>query len=80
MESLGTNNEKAAVSLDTYFDWPMHIWTLDAQHNLPSNGDPIEEVVDEAHVVDERVNVTGAEHEECGDALGNRDSGVHTFG
>lgn len=48
----------------------MQVWLFDAQHDLPSDSDSVEEVVDEAHVVDEGVHVTGAQHEQGGQALG----------
>lgn len=47
----------------------MQVGLLDAQHNLPGDGDAVEEVVDETHVVYERVNVTGAQHQQSGDQL-----------
>ena len=40
-----------------------------AQDNLPGDGNSIEEVVDEAHIVDESVHVTGAQHEQGGQTL-----------
>lgn len=52
-----------------HLDWSNHVGLFNAQHNLPGNSDPIEQVVDEAHVVDERVHVAGAEHEQRGQAL-----------
>ena len=39
---------------------------------MPSDSDSIEEVVDEAHVVDESVHVAGAQHEQSGQALGKQ--------
>lgn len=50
----------------------MHVRLFDTQHNLPSNSDSVEEVVDEAHIVDERVHVAGAEHKQGGQALWNK--------
>lgn len=50
----------------------MHVGLFKTQDNLPSNRDSIEEVVDEAHVVDEGVHVAGTEHEQGGQALRNR--------
>lgn len=47
----------------------MHVWLFNPQHNLPGNSDTVEEVVDEAHIVDECVHVTGAQHQKCGDTL-----------
>ena len=55
--------------LKAHLDWPMHVWLFEAQDDLPGNSDPVEEVVDEAHVVDESVHVTGAQHEQGGQAL-----------
>lgn len=49
----------------------MHVGLFNTQDNLPGNGDSIEEVVDEAHIVDERVHVAGAEHKQRGQALRN---------
>lgn len=50
----------------THLDWPVHVGLFDSQDNLPSDSDSIEEVVDEAHVVDESVHVTGAQHKQSG--------------
>lgn len=47
----------------------MQIRLFDAQHNLPSNSDTIEEVVDETHIIYEGVNVTGAQHQQSGNQL-----------
>lgn len=52
-----------------YLDWLIHVGLFNAQDNLPGNSDPVEQVVDEAHVVDERVHVAGAEHQQRGQAL-----------
>lgn len=49
----------------------MHVGLFNTQDNLPSNSDSIEEVVDEAHVVDEGVHVAGAQHKQRGQALKN---------
>lgn len=49
----------------------MHVGLFNTQDNLPSNSDSIEEVVDEAHVVDEGVHVAGAQHKQGGQALKN---------
>lgn len=49
----------------------MDVGLFNTQDNLPGNSDPIEEVVNEAHIVDESVHVTGAEHEQGGQALRN---------
>lgn len=53
----------------------MHVGLFNAQDDLPGDGDPVEQVVDEAHVVDERVHVAGAEHEQRGQALMEEDGG-----
>lgn len=49
-------------------DWSVHIWLFITQDNLPGDSDSIEEVVDEAHVVDESVHVAGAQHQQGGQA------------
>lgn len=51
----------------------MHVGLFNTQHNLPGDSDSIEEVVDEAHIVDEGVHVAGAQHEQGGQALGKRE-------
>lgn len=40
-----------------------------SQDDLPGNSDSVEEVVDEAHIIDEGVHVTGAQHKQGGQAL-----------
>lgn len=45
-----------------YLDGSMYVGLFDAQHNLPGDGDAVEEVVEETHVVYEGVNITGAQH------------------
>lgn len=52
-----------------HLDWSIDVGLFNAQYNLPGNSDPVEQVVDEAHVVDERVHVAGTEHEQRGQAL-----------
>lgn len=47
----------------------MHVGLFEAENNLPGNSDPVEQVVDETHIVDEGVDVTGAEHHQGGDQL-----------
>lgn len=47
----------------------MHSGLLDAQHNQSRYSDAIKEVVDEPHVVNEGVNVAGAQHQQSGDEL-----------
>lgn len=42
---------------------------LPAEDYLPSDCDPVEKVVDEAHVVDEGVHVTRDQHQQGGEAL-----------
>ena len=66
-ENMNTKSQyeptaKAAVR-GFYLDWSLDVGLFDAQHNLPGDGDSVEEVVDEAHVVDECVDVTGAHHQ-----------------
>lgn len=51
----------------------MHVGLFDSQDNLPGDSDAIEEVVDETNVVDQRVHVTGAQHEQRGQALGDEE-------
>lgn len=55
--------------LMTHFDWSWHVGLLDAQDDLPGDRDTVEEVVDEAHVVDKCVHVTGAQHQKRRDTL-----------
>lgn len=57
------------LRLKTYLNWPVNVGLLVTQDNLPGDSDSVEEVVDEAHVVDERVHVTGAQHEQGGQTL-----------
>lgn len=63
---------KSCVNYKTHLDWPVHVRLFNTQNNLPSNSHSIEEVVDEAHIVDEGVHVAGAEHEQGGQALRNK--------
>lgn len=56
-------------TMSTHLDWSVHIWLFNTQHNLSGDGDSVEEVVDEADVVDESVHVTGAQHKQGGQAL-----------
>lgn len=61
-----------------HLDWSVYVGLFKTQDNLPGNSDSVEQVVDKAHVVDERVHVAGAEHEQRGQALrrnGGRDIG-----
>lgn len=55
--------------LHLHLDGSIHVGLSDAQHNLPGDGDAVEEIVDESHVVYEGVNVTGAQHQQSGDQL-----------
>lgn len=59
----------SVVALCLYLDGSMHVGRSVAQHNLPGDSESIEELVDEAHVVYEGVNVTGAQHQQGGDQL-----------
>lgn len=53
-----------------HLDGPVECWPPPAQHEQTQNGDAIAEVVDEGHVVDERVRVSH-KHDDCrGPALG----------
>lgn len=63
------NVKPKLLHLCLYLDRSIHVRLFDAQHNLPSNSDAIEEVVDETHIVYEGVNVTGAQHQQSGDQL-----------
>ncbi len=49
----------------------MHVRLFNTQDNLPGDSDSVEEVVDEAHIVDESVHVAGAQHKQGGQALRN---------
>lgn len=53
----------------SYLDGSMHAGLLNAQHNQSRDSDAVKEVVDEAHVVNEGVNVAGAQHQQGGDEL-----------
>lgn len=35
-----------------HLDRSVHVGLFDAEHNLPCNSNPVEQVVDETHVVD----------------------------
>lgn len=67
-EQEGPEDEVNDRPYETDLDWPVHVGLFNTQNNLPCNSDSIEEVVDEAHVVDEGVHVAGAQHEEGGQA------------
>lgn len=58
----------------------MNVGLFNAKDNLPGNSDPVEQVVDEAHVVDERVHVARAEHEQRGQALRGNGGGTAVSG
>lgn len=70
--------QQQIVRLNAHLDWSVHIRLLNTQDNLPGNSDSVEQVVDEAHVVDERVHVAGAEHEQRGQALRRNGGGATT--
>lgn len=53
----------------SYLDGSMHAGLLNTQRNQSRYGDAIKEVVDEPHVVNEGVNVAGAQHQQSGDEL-----------
>lgn len=57
-----------------HLDRSMHVGLLDAENNLPGNSDPVEQVVDKTHVVDESVDVAGAQHHHGGDQLKKKKS------
>lgn len=67
--TLRKNRKQSATQ--THLDWPVHVGLFNAQNNLPGDGNSIEEVVDEAHVVNESVHITGAQHKQRGQALRN---------
>lgn len=52
-----------------YLDGSLQAGLLDAQHDQSRDGDAVKEVVDEAHVVNEGVNVAGAQHQQRGGEL-----------
>lgn len=52
-----------------HLDRSMHVGLFDTENNLPSNSDPVEQVVDETNIVDEGVDVAGAQHHQGGDQL-----------
>lgn len=70
--------QQQIVRLNAHLDWSVHVRLFNAQDNLPGNSDSVEQVVDEAHVVDERVHVAGAEHEQRGQALRRNGGGATT--
>lgn len=47
----------------------MHVGLFDTQYNLAGDSDAVEKVVDETHVVNEGVNVAGAQHQQGGNQL-----------
>ena len=47
----------------------MHAGLLNAQHNQSRYSDAIKEVVDEPHIVNEGINVTGAQYQQSRDEL-----------
>lgn len=52
-----------------HLDGSMQVGLFDAQYNLAGDSDAVEKVVDETHVVNEGVNVAGAQHQQGGDQL-----------
>ena len=70
LSSKNKNCQTSNPSCSTfYLDWSIHVGLFDAQNNLPSDSDAIEEVVDETDIVYEGVNVTGAQHQQSGNQL-----------
>lgn len=67
-EQEGPEDEVNDRPYQADLDWSVHVWLFDTQDNLPGNSNSIEEVVDEAHVVDESVHVAGAQHKQGGQA------------
>lgn len=61
----------------SHLDGTGNVRLLPAKNYLSSNCDPIEEVVDEAHIVDECVYVAGDQHQQGGDALGGMGKARH---
>lgn len=53
-----------------HLDGPVECWPPPAQHEQTQDGDAIAEVVDEGHVVDERVRVSHKHDDRRGPALG----------
>lgn len=52
-----------------YLDGSLQAGLLNAQHNQSRYSDAVKEVVDEAHVVNEGINVAGAQHQQSGGEL-----------
>lgn len=52
-----------------YLDGSLQAGLLNAQHNQSRHSDAVKEVVDEAHIVDEGINVAGAQHQQSGGEL-----------
>lgn len=46
----------------THLDWPVHVGLFNSQDDLPGDSDSIKQVIDEAHIIDEDVHVSGAQH------------------
>lgn len=53
-----------------HLDGPVERWPPPAQNEKAQDGDTVAEVVDEGHVVDERVRVSHKHDDRCGPALG----------
>lgn len=64
----------------SHLDGAGDVRLLPAKDYLSRNCNPIEEVVDEAHVVDECVHVTGDQHQQRGETLGRRERRKETGG
>lgn len=56
----------------THLDWSVNVRLFNTQDNLPGDSDSVEEVVDKAHIVDEGVHITGAQHKQGRQALGRK--------
>lgn len=65
-EQEGPEDEVNDRPYQADLDWPVDVGLFISQDNLPGDSHSIEEVVDEAHVVDERVHVAGAQHQQGG--------------
>lgn len=52
-----------------YLDGSLQAGLLNAQHDQSRYSDAVKEVVDEAHVVDEGINIADAQHQQSGGEL-----------
>lgn len=64
---------KGLQGRSSHLDGAGDVRLLPAKDYLSRNCNPVEEVVDEAHVVDECVHVTGDQHQQRGETLGRRE-------